>query len=1149
MSTLADAKAREAIRTALDRTLVVEAAAGTGKTTELVARIVGLVRTGRARLATIAAVTFTEKAAGEMKLRLRTELEKARLAGTASEEERRRFAKAVEELETAHIGTIHGLCAELLRERPVQARVDPHFEVAAGDEADRLASEAFDAWFDSIVLKPPEGVRRLLRRRPKFRDAPGPRDVLRMAARDVLEHRDFATPWRRPDAFDRDGAMETLVGALEELGAYAEKAGNKDDWLPKNLADVARWIYELRRKERNGDRDHDGLEAALRDLARLRSWKWKGSGKWYAKGIERATVLEQREAVRERLEAFVATSDADLAALLHAELQPFVEGYERLKTMAGRLDFLDLLLKLRDLVRDDKDARVELQGRFTHLLVDEFQDTDPLQAEILMLLGADDPDETDWLRARPIAGRIFVVGDPKQSIYRFRRADVALYEAVKRRLLAAGAEVLHLTTSFRSVPGIQSAVNAAFSLRMKGGDDSAQAEYVPLDHFRDEIATQPSVVALPVPAPFSEWGRVTNQSIDDSLPDAVGAFVAQLLKLGWKVRENGGLVPIEARHVCLLFKRFVSFREDVTRDYVRALEARRVPHVLVGGRSYHEREEVLALRTALVAVEWPDDELSVFAALKGPFFALSDEQLLAFRDAAHSLHPMRPLDDVPLTDLTKPVAEALAILRKLHFERNRRPIADTVSMLLEQTRAHAGLAIAQSGEQVLANVLRLVESARRFESTGATSFRAFTDQLRDEAERGDAGEAPIVEEGADGVRMMTVHRAKGLEFPIVILCDPTAPLAPSNPSRWVDPERRLWVMPLAGCVPTELEEKRDEVLRRDTEEAVRLAYVATTRAKDLLVVPVVGEERIDGGWVSPLEPALYPIGELRRQPQPAPGCPPFGTDTIVSRPEKRANEITVSVMPGLHAPEAGDHRVVWWDPHTLELGVAHEGGIRHQKLLEIDEGGVHSDEGERNWRAWSERRTRVIGEATRPLHRVEKATNTAIARAEQGGGGALVLSEKTAVARQGRPHGKRFGTLVHAVLAEAPLEATPELVAKLAVLQGRIVGASDDEVKAAEAAAIAALSHPLMRRAATSEDCRREVPLLVRTADGALVESVVDLAFKEKQGDRVQWIVVDFKTDGELSERRAAYEEQVRLYAAGIREATGEPAVAVLLGV
>ena len=259
------------------------------------------------------------------------------------------------------------------------------------------------------------------------------------------------------------------------------------------------------------------------------------------------------------------------------------------------------------------------------------------------------------------------------------------------------------------------------------------------------------------------------------------------------------------------------------------------------------------MRNALTAIEWPDDELRVFATLRGPFFALNDDALLAFRqylDAGGNLHrrrlhPMHAVDRDNLDEVAQPVADALALLAELHTGRNHRPVAQTITKLLEAVRAHAGIALWATGEQALANCLRIVDLARHFEPD-STSFRAFVERLEAEAERGDAGEAPIVEEGTEGVRMMTVHKAKGLEFPVVILADPTCPATRSTPSRHVVPTRRLWLQSLCGCAPVELLEAAQEELLRDRAEAIRLAYVAATRANALLVTPVVGDEPIEG---------------------------------------------------------------------------------------------------------------------------------------------------------------------------------------------------------------------------------------------------------------------------------------------------------------
>jgi ATP-dependent exoDNAse (exonuclease V) beta subunit len=305
--------------------------------------------------------------------------------------------------------------------------------------------------------------------------------------------------------------------------------------------------------------------------------------------------------------------------------------------------------------------------------------------------------------------------------------------------------------------------------------------------------------------------------------------------------------------------RFLSFGEDITQPYVRALEARGVPHVLVGGKSFHNREEIETIRAALSAVEWPDDELSVFAALRGALFAVGDEELLEWRHRFGGFHPFRipegfrlPADgvqlpasgsQVPASGLPhlQPIADALRVLQTLHRRRNYRPVAETVQDLLDTTRAHVGIVLRTAGEQALANVLHIAELAREYESSGGLSFRGFVDELRVAAETAQASEAPILEDASDGVRLMTVHKAKGLEFPVVILADLTCKLARAEAGRWLDPDRRVCALKLGGWAPIDLLLHDAEEGARDRAEAERLAYVAATRAKDLLVVPAIGD--------------------------------------------------------------------------------------------------------------------------------------------------------------------------------------------------------------------------------------------------------------------------------------------------------------------
>ncbi len=1138
---LVDQSARDAIRDSLDETLVVEAAAGTGKTTALVGRILSLLRTGSARLSSIVAVTFTEKAAAEMKLRLRSEIDAARMAAEPSR--RARFDLALSELEVAHIGTIHSFCAQLLRERPVEARVDPRFVTADESGQEALFDEAFDRWFARVLSAPPPGVARVLRKRGRERDGGGPRTILRSAGLALIGQRDFDGAWERPP-FAREAELDAAFAELQAVGAYYERAYDREAWLAQNLREIHRTCAEIARREEASAaaRDYDGIEEELRRLSKERTWKYVGGGRQYGEGLAKQAVINARDAARAALEGVLARAEADLAACLHAELQELVADYAALKDASGSLDFLDLLVVARDLVAGDRAAREALQRKYTHILVDEFQDTDPLQAEILLLLAADDPSESDHARCHASPGKLFVVGDPKQSIYRFRRADVTLYERVKQRLVAGGARVVQLSTSFRSAPSLQRAVNAAFERQMRGSSDGSQAGYVALQPFRDEITTQPTLIALPVPRPYSvNSGKVTGYWIEQSIPDAVGAFVHWLTTAsGWTIRDKltGAATPVLARHVCLLFKRFVSAGEDVTRPYVRALEQRRVPHVLVGGRSLYQREEIIALKNALLAVEWPDDELSVFATLKGPFFALTDDALLAHRARQGSLHPMREANGSELTELTRPVFEALSLLGRLHTARNKRPIADTLSELLEQTRAHAGVAVWPTGEQALANLLRLLGDAVRFESAGATSFRGFVRKLERDEAVGGAAEAPVVEEGTDGVRIMTVHKAKGLEFPVVILVDPTCPASHREPSRYVDAERRVWARPLAGCAPIELSRAREAMQKHDEAEAVRLLYVAATRARDLLVVPGVGDERIEG-WTSALSGALYPKPEDWRSARAAPGCPAFGDDSVLERPDKAERNRNASVRPGLHTPDVGDHDVVWWDPRALALDAGREAGLRHAKILSADDAGQRDVTASAEHAAWRSALEDARTRGAEPSHRVRTVTAST---AGQPAPAAPVTVERTSDSRQGRPRGKAFGVLVHAVLASVPLDAGDDAVACVARAEGRVLGADDEAVACATRAAIAALAHPVLREAAKNEH-RRESPVSFREEDGSLVVGTLDLAYRDDGG----WVVVDFKTDAEVDLRRAHYEAQVRAYALAVSHATGEAARCVLL--
>ena len=1082
---------------------VVEASAGTGKTTELVRRIVEAIAAGTP-VDAIVAVTFTHAAAGNMKLRVRQELERR---GTITPDSitRDRIAEAARSLDRAFIGTIHAFCAQLLRRRPVEAAVDPVFQELAQADAIRVFGGVFRAWIEQRLASPSAALTRAVARLSwrEDRDGASPLDALRLAAWSLTEWRDFDAPWEKR-AFDRDTCLAALIDKVEATVDLRTRSGRRFRDGLQPLADFAVRARKL---------DPNVAESELLRLPREMRWV-KPQG-------QRDPVFAAWEALKSAIEEFGSEADADLAAHLRDELWEVVGLYQSQKRRAGQLDFMDLLLHARDLLRHDR-ARAELQGLYQRIFVDEFQDTDPLQAEILLLLAAADPAERDWRKAAPAAGKLFVVGDPKQSIYRFRRADAQLFHRICSDLKVVGAEQAKLTVSTRSRKAIQSFVNAAF--------EKPIPNYLPLEGGVDGPGDQPAIVALPMPKPYGTR-NLSNARIEECSPAAVAAFIDWLCAdSGWKVRDRstGEWVAVRPEHVCILFRRFTNFGVDLTQEYVRALEARSIEHLLVGSKSFHRREEVATIRTALRAIEWLDDELSVFAVLRGNLCAMLDDTLLRFKNAYGGFRPTRELPE-DLDPEFEPIRDAFTLLRDLHRKRNYRPIADTIGELLESTRAHAAFAFRTGGERVLANVYRLTDLARSFEISGAaTSFRAFVEYLESEYEIGDTSEAPVLEQEGGGVQLMTVHKAKGLEFPVVVLADLTAKLTgPQGADRFLDTGRNLCAQRLLRCAPWELRDACEAESKAEREEALRVAYVAATRARDLLVVAALGESEYLGGWLSPLHDALYPPKEHWRKGEPAPGCPKFGSTTVLNRPPEQPEE--VSIRPGLHYPTAGSQPVVWFDPAMLALETPRSSGVEHQQVLSgTTEQAV---EGLRRYEEWKAERTARIESASVPRYRVAVAERiTVIEETER-----IAVETITLASESRRPGGRRFGRLVHEILQRAD---RTEDVAQLARILARRHGVPEADSESAAAIARAAMERigALVPQGAQR---LREAPLLVQLQDGTLVDGRIDFAWS----DGSQWTVVDYKTD--RRERRRI--GQLQLYALALQQATGLPARGLVL--
>ncbi|PWT88366.1 MAG: ATP-dependent deoxyribonuclease subunit A, partial [Blastocatellia bacterium] len=332
-----DQKARERICNDLDTSLIVEAAAGTGKTTALIGRILSGIVNGRVRLSNVVAVTFTEFAAGELKLRLRSAIEEARQQHTSTDADRF-LRQAVEELEEARIGTIHAFCGDLLREHPVEAGIDPLFEVAPDDLTYPLFSLAFEKWFEKQLANPDEGVRRILRRLPRRelggkrtailskrpRDI-GPKPLLRRAVLELLKERDFTAKWRNSERFDRDAEIDALVGEIQQLGEWSD-TGDPGQYLTQSLKYLKHFAAEITRPESLGQpRDYDGIEAHLFGL--LSGWRSKAWKAYYARKdtFPADELRRRRDDLILRVQEFICRAGADLAPKLREELWPVIE--------------------------------------------------------------------------------------------------------------------------------------------------------------------------------------------------------------------------------------------------------------------------------------------------------------------------------------------------------------------------------------------------------------------------------------------------------------------------------------------------------------------------------------------------------------------------------------------------------------------------------------------------------------------------------------------------------------------------------------------------------------------------------------------------------------------------------------------------------
>lgn len=813
-----DAEARERIVSRRGISLSVEAGAGTGKTTLLVDHVIERLAHGMP-LDRLAIITFTRKAAAELQARLRAAVE-TRLSASLRDSALARF-------EHATIGTTDSFCRELLARATFESAAPVDFSIVDEISASAIRERAWD----NFLTESDSAHERLL---AGLASEGLERSTIEEVALALLRHRDFRLPDTLiPGSAPADGALESAIQGLEDVRPLCT---NPEDKLLQRVEEALQVLGAVLSLRRQGIPERIALAAMRRqsfDRSRTGQLKVWESAEALQKAHDALRVADQFA------EDIVRARRLQLTHDLVEWMRSFPAEYDRAKQDRGVLDFADLALLTRDLLRTQEHVRRRLAGQFDEILLDEVQDSDPLQMEIAFLLAAEHVDREDSFASRLSPGKLFFVGDPKQSIYRFRRADIELYGRARERIAkAGGAETIQV--NFRSHPSILEFVNRVFRGWMVAEPGThVQADVVDLLPGRS-VESFPEVgprVHLLLPASADLVGKVNAkgatvlnaEAVDRADRSAVVRCIQHILEQG----ESGGFVVLDPesnlarapqpRDIAVLVPRIAP--GERLRE---ALESVGVQATVSGGPRFYAREEIVLLTVLLQTIVDPEDEAAEFAALRSPVFGFDDNTLVKDR-----------LGRLPQDAAATRLAEARSLLGHLGQRARETTVPDFLAELLETVSLVALLGLRPDGPSRISSLLTLVDAAESLESAGLDTLPEFVEWLTaQEAET--RAEPPGELEDLDGnaVRILTMHKSKGLEFPIVILTDLGAPPHRSDsvvPRRSEGTLAVRWKSAEAAFETPDFAEAADEEKRRAEAERVRLLYVAMTRARDHLV--------------------------------------------------------------------------------------------------------------------------------------------------------------------------------------------------------------------------------------------------------------------------------------------------------------------------
>jgi ATP-dependent helicase/nuclease subunit A len=848
--------------------IAVTAGAGSGKTLSLVGRYLHLLEQGYP-LRSILAITFTEKAAREMRGRIRAAL--ARVGDENLTTKDTKYTKKKQSslgvlgelvglIDSARIGTIHSLCAEILRAHPAEAGLDPAFNVLEEGLAAALQAEAIDTALAWAVSDPgaatlfedfKEGDLRkilsaLLNRRldVNFLSTDLHGDESKEEIREILRAK-FDSSLLTYLATQLDSYAWTE--ALSDLAAC--QADVPDDKLELARQAVLACWNEVQSARANGV--WDAVLSGLSDLRKAISTQGRKDN-WADIETPRAAMSELRQIYDENLKFLAEKSrfslDEKIAAHLSAIQNLFdraLREYQHRKDERQALDFDDLEGLTAGLLTESPAVCARLQSGLRAVLVDEFQDTNDRQRQIVYALTGFSPlpslGEEPGVRAG-MQVDLFIVGDAKQSIYRFRNADVTVFRQVQADVLASGGALIDLDLTFRAHKGLLDSLNPLLAPILGESDDPSRPYAVPFSPLR---AYRQSPARQEIQPSFIEFHLGLGENAEEGRTAAAQALAHRLGQLHAEEGFGWG-------EMALLFRSSLAYT-----PYEDAFEQAGIPFVTIAGRGFYDRPEIRDLLNILVAVADPADDLALVGLLRSPAFALTDAEIYQLTYPPQPSFPGRERRSAGLGSalqgsMLPAHIRACNILDELRTLAGRAPVATVLKRLLDLTGYRAILSRVPNGGRMLRNVEKLLADAHRSRLVNLSDFLTYIQTLRDVGLR--EGEAPVDASASGAIQLMTVHKAKGLEFPLTVIADAAYEHRGSGGQVQLTPGSTLFDLkdadfhPTAWQLATRLEDDRDEA------EEARLLYVAATRAKEKLLISGHVKRRKDGtltlaGWL------------------------------------------------------------------------------------------------------------------------------------------------------------------------------------------------------------------------------------------------------------------------------------------------------------